>query len=379
MSYFTLSRWFPQRHTLGHRTCRCGAPPLRPCLEVLEHRNLPSTLVVTNTSDTGGYGDGSLRGEILAASSGDQILFDPSLSGQTITLNNTSALFLDKDLTIQGLGADQLTIRGTNGRIFDISRLANDTITGLTLSNGNPGGAAGAIFNSGSLTLNGVTLSGNTASIGGAIENAGTMALSFVTLTNNSATTGGAIYNAGVLTIDSCQITGNTAKFGSGGGIYNATSGNLTLSFTILSGNSASTGGGISNDGTMTLSFATLSSNTASFFAGGIYNAGTLSITVSYLVSNSAGFFGGGIYNDGTLALDTCLLTSSTAGYFGGGVYNNGDLTVSSSLVTNNTAAIFGGGIYSLGTLALTSDTFSGNSPDHVVGEYTDGGGNIFG
>jgi hypothetical protein len=24
-------------------------------------------------------------------------------------------------------------------------------------------------------------------------------------------------------------------------------------------------------------------------------------------------------------------------------------------------------------------DTFSGNSPDHVVGEYTDGGGNIFG
>ena len=58
-----------------------------PRLEVLEDRSLPSTLMVTNLSDTGVSGDGSLRGEILAASSGDTIVFAHGLHG-TITLNS---------------------------------------------------------------------------------------------------------------------------------------------------------------------------------------------------------------------------------------------------------------------------------------------------
>jgi hypothetical protein len=54
---------------------------------VLEGRALPSTLAVTNTSDTGVSGDGSLRGEIAAAS-GDTIEFAGSVHGQTITLTS---------------------------------------------------------------------------------------------------------------------------------------------------------------------------------------------------------------------------------------------------------------------------------------------------
>ena len=48
---------------------------------------MPRTLVVTNAPDTGVNVDGSLRGEIAAAQSGDTIVFDGSLAGQTITLD----------------------------------------------------------------------------------------------------------------------------------------------------------------------------------------------------------------------------------------------------------------------------------------------------
>ena len=60
------------------------------------------TLIVTNNSDTGMSGDGSLRGEILAAHSGDTIVFAHSLNGQTITLSQ-GQLDVTKNLTIDGL------------------------------------------------------------------------------------------------------------------------------------------------------------------------------------------------------------------------------------------------------------------------------------
>ena len=56
-----------------------------------------STLTVTNTNDSG---VGSLRQAITNAVSGDTIIFNPALSGQTITTVTT--LVIDKDLTIDG-------------------------------------------------------------------------------------------------------------------------------------------------------------------------------------------------------------------------------------------------------------------------------------
>ena len=115
MSFFSqFARW------LGRRGPRRPVTPirrarLRPTLEALETRDLLSTLTVTNLLDTGVKGDGSLRGEIAAANSGDRIVFPDSLAGQTITLNpGNGPLVLRKDLTIQGPGADKLTISGNN-------------------------------------------------------------------------------------------------------------------------------------------------------------------------------------------------------------------------------------------------------------------------
>src|SRR6266852_4956097 len=81
-----------------------------PRLELLEDRTVLSTLTVTNPADSG---DGSLRAEIAAAQSGDQIVFDPSLNGQTITLTS-GPLAISQSIDIEGPVAGQLAVSGNH-------------------------------------------------------------------------------------------------------------------------------------------------------------------------------------------------------------------------------------------------------------------------
>src|SRR5262249_25177569 len=152
----------------GLRKPKAGSrKPLRfwPQLEALEDRFMPSTLTVLNNMDSG---SGSLRAEIAAGSSGDTIVFAPSLDGQTITLT-TGVLDINKSLTIQGPGASQLTVSGNHSStVFQVEPITQVTLSGLTISNGSGGG----ILNSGygaTLTVSGCTLSGNSATDGGGI------------------------------------------------------------------------------------------------------------------------------------------------------------------------------------------------------------------
>jgi hypothetical protein len=157
-------------------------PTYRPELEALESRWVPSTLTVTNNLVTGGAG--TLRAEIAAAASGDTIVFAPSLAGQTITLAYRE-LAITKSLTIQGLGAGQLTISGGNtSRVFEVSGVGtNVTLSGLAITHGNArsntvfyNGDGGGILNrdGSTLTISDCTLSNNLAQWeGGGIANLG--------------------------------------------------------------------------------------------------------------------------------------------------------------------------------------------------------------
>src|SRR5215472_846437 len=120
MWHHTWLRWLKQG-SAGSRCSRRPRPARRPFLPrllALEDRTLPSTLTVLSSADSG---DGSLRAAIAAAQSGDQIVFDPGLRGQTITLTS-GELAISKDLDIEGLGADQLTVSGHHAsRIFNLS------------------------------------------------------------------------------------------------------------------------------------------------------------------------------------------------------------------------------------------------------------------
>src|SRR5437763_1437636 len=113
---FLLGTWLQamKRETAPGGRIRRGARRTRPTrfvprLEALEDRTVPSTLTVTNNLDTGVAGDGSLRGAIAAAQSGDALNFAPSLLGQTITLTG-GELTITKSLDIEGPGPKQLTV-----------------------------------------------------------------------------------------------------------------------------------------------------------------------------------------------------------------------------------------------------------------------------
>ncbi|MEO1295748.1 MAG: SdrD B-like domain-containing protein, partial [Cyanobacteria bacterium J06636_16] len=165
-----------------------------------------NALLVTNTNDSGA---GSLRRAILNANAiagANTITFDAALAGQTITLSSGELTVTD-DLTVQGLGADQLTLSGDNSsRIFNISDDTNNEIEvvldGLSLIDGNTDDDGGAIWNREELTLSNSILNSNAAADdGGAIRNDGTLLITDSTLANNTSTGststsgGGAILN----------------------------------------------------------------------------------------------------------------------------------------------------------------------------------------
>ena len=247
---------------------------------------------VTNTDDVG---VGSLRQTIVDAVSGDTIVFDASLSGQTIVLG--SQLDIAKNLTIDGSSlASHVKISGNDAvRVFYIGSGYNVTLTHLDIISSNvTGQVGGGIYNAGALTVTNSTVSGNRADYGGGIFNSGTLTLQDSTLSGNSVTV-------------------------HGGGIYNQFS-TVLLTQNTLSGNSAAlSGGGIYNEkGTLTLNNSTLSGNSATSAGGGIYNeGGTLTLQNSLIGGNSAGDNGPDCY--GELVSQGYNLIQNTAGCSIGG------------------------------------------------------------
>jgi hypothetical protein len=231
---------------------------------------------VTNTDDSG---EGSLRSAIAQTNNtegADTITFADDLSGQTITLTS-GQLEITDELTINGLGADQLTIDADgNSRIFNIDDGEDSAIA---------------------VTLEGLTITGGTAEDGGGILNREDLTLSNSTVSGNSANSGGGIYNSfgDSLTLMNSTVSGNSAtgSYSAGGGISNE--GTATLTGSTVSGNSARLGGGISNYGTANLTGSTVSGNSA-LSVGGMFNSGTATLsnsTISNSTADSSGGFGG--------------------------------------------------------------------------------------
>jgi hypothetical protein len=178
---------------------------------------------------------------------------------------------------------------------------------------------------------------------------------------------GGGLFNAGTLTVTGSTLSGNFGTFNNGGGISNY--GNLTLTGSSLSGNAATEeGGGISNYGILTLTGSSVSGNSADT-GGGISNHSTLMVSGSSLFNDSASQNGGGIYNIGTLTASNTTVAGNSATDNGGGIYNG---TTRSVTLTNVTLAanqanaagttFHGGGLYvSAGSPVLHNTLIAGN------------------
>src|SRR5690606_15559995 len=114
---------------------------------------------VTTTADSGA---GSLRQAIIDANGNgqaDTITFAPGLG----TIDLTSGeLDITDDLTITDPEGDVSIDTGGSGRIVDVFDAGSVTISGLTLSGGSTGGSGGAILSrTTDLTVTDSTVTGN--------------------------------------------------------------------------------------------------------------------------------------------------------------------------------------------------------------------------
>jgi hypothetical protein len=292
-----------------------------------------AVLTVTNTQDSG---PGSLRDTIAVAQSGDTIQFDAALNGQTITLTSAE-LLINKNLTINGPSANQLTVQRSTADgtpAFRIFRLAGTSS-----------------FSGVGLTLTGLTIANGNSSEGGGI---------FIPVYSGS-------------TIVNCVISGNTAPGSSGGGIFRSFGGSVDITNTTISGNSAANGGGIFVSGSMST----------------LVGPGVLRMTNSTILGNVA-TEGGGLHNSGTSRITNSTI-SANSGSRGGGIKNQHHgfvtyLEIANSTLTGN-SALEGGGIYSQPSGSVfgaesRNSIIAGNSaaggPD-VRGELISNGFNLFG
>jgi CSLREA domain-containing protein len=143
-----------------------------------------------------------------------------------------------------------------------------------------------------------------------------------VTLRNGKAPgLGGAILNAGTLTLTRSVLSGNSSiagpeGAGSGGALYsNGTSSSLTVTDSTLFGNSAqSGGGGLAVGGNLTLANVTISANHAdSNFGGGLYVYGTAHSTIDNItVSGNSALQGGGLLVENNAFIGTAPVVSNS-------------------------------------------------------------------
>ena len=274
---------------------------------------VPTTQAATLCVAPGGS-DGCLatiQAAIDAASPGDTI----NVAAGTYA-ENLSAF--GKDLTINGAGAT--IISGDNtGRVWVIYSNSSLNLANMTIMYGSAtGDFGGGIYNDGTMSLNGVTVTNNNAGYGSGITNFGTLTIGGSTISNNVATvSGGGIVNGKDLTITNSTIAGNSAT-GDGGGIYHSGT-SLTISGSTISGNTATgNGGGIVN-----------------------FSANPVSITNSTISGNRATGNGGGIVNGGTLTLASSTVYGNQ-GALGSDIYNSGPLSARSTIVANGNCAQFG-------------------------------------
>ncbi len=341
------------------------------------------TFTVTSSSDSG---TGSLRQAILNANAdtsgaADVINFNLGTGAHTITLTSATLDITAKNLTINGTGANLLTISGNNKlEDFAIEAGANVTISGLTITQGFST-FGGGIHNGGILTLNQDTLSNNVATMaGGAISSNSVLTINGSLFNQNTAPNGGAIASGGTLTINASTFINNSATAGGdGGAIYN--SGTFTISGSTFANNTASTnaGGAIFSNGTGTIKANTLFSVNTAVNGGAIENAGTLTVDSGIFINNSSAGFGGAIVDVGTsnLTVTNSIFTGNTApGGFGGAILNNNasTLTVSTSSFTNNSSALGAAIFNNNATDAIINFpnfaglTFSGNTSTSATG-----------
>ena len=199
----------------------------------------------------------------------------------------------------------------------------------------------------------------------------GLLSLSNVEISGNTGGYGIRNQSLGALTFDGGRVSGNQM-----GGIYNA-SATATLTEVDLVNNSGQ--GGVHNSGfdltRLTLKYSLVATNTATS-GGGIFNEGVgakANLHEVRITNNKATASGGGVFNNGLMIIDGSTIDHNESTSGGGIEHFGGNLHLTNDTLSSNSASDNGGGLYNESNAILTNVTFNGNSTDNAAN-----GGNIF-
>jgi uncharacterized repeat protein (TIGR01451 family) len=342
----------------------------------------------------------TLRAAIMENDARNDSSSSLSLPGGTYTLTiagsgenkaATGDLDITKNMGLYAQGT--VTIKGGTGfndRILDIpSGSPNVTIHGAKITGGKAPGTenGGGIrdLSAKSLQLADVTLSGNSANSGGGLyvstPNGDTVNLNIVTVSGNTASAGGGGVDVegGVdATLNRLTVKSNHAHDGGGLAAFlkPGASGSiqqLGANSTIASNTASGSGGGM-DVGRTSAALVVVSGNTASNGGGLALVGGGSGSTISGRVEisgNTATSKGGGIYTSGCGSSCGTVFNANITGNHakeGGGVYVTDGLTLSSAGVTKNSTSngTNGGAVVHAGSsgnnLKMTNVTLNGNS-----------------
>ncbi len=272
-----------------------------------------TTIVVTTTTDAvADDGFCSLR-EAVAAANTDTASADttgqcPAGSGtDTIELANGTytltggPLDLTTSMTIDGDPDDDdidATISaGDTSGVLETS-IGTIVLDSLVITEGTvTDDGAGVLHQSGALTIVDSIITDNAAFAGSALAaTSGTVQITTSTIDTNTTSSaiptdiaGAAVQVSGtsVVSIDESTVRDNMGN-GSGGGIaVNSADATLNLTDSTVSGNEATFGAGVMNEGTANITNSTVSGNTATEAGGGVYNfKNTMTIVFSTITDN---------------------------------------------------------------------------------------------
>lgn len=342
-------------------------------LESLETRRLLATLTVNTTDDAVDLNPGDGVCEISA---GGACSLRAAIQ-EANALTNVDG----PDQIVVPAGNYVLTISGTDDQQsrsgdldFSDAAILQGAGSGSTVIDGGGRDRVIDVVRS-SLTINGVTVRGGLIGVDDdPVEGSG-----------------GGIRNEGELTINDSLITGNVAPFGAGVSNYNAT---VRIRSSVITGNGDVTttrGGGIANyanydPASIEVTDTTISANQANT-GGGIssrsYDAVVSTTIVRSTLSGNTATTGGAIANQSVyyyadsvaanLTIRNSTVSGNTAGASGAGIHNeaspqsNASATIDNSTVANNsTTAGDGGGIRNAASsgaaVTLRSTIIAGNT-----------------
>lgn len=350
------------------------------------------------------------RGDVTALRQAIRDANNPACSGAVINLAADSSYVIGDpaEVVIIGNGlptiTNSITINGNDSgisrhgegalvRLFMVAPGAWLQLNNLNLGNGAADTAdGGAIHNSGTLILNGVTLYGHQAHNGGAIYNAGSLQANYSSFRNSRANNaGGAVYNTGSASFDHVIIEGNYAiniagALANNGGTMSVTNSAIVYNDAGIGrlakrlAGVSSQGGGMYNNGTLNMLNVTVFGNGhASGPGGNLFNAGTANL--SFVTIAGGGASGSGnVANVGTVNAESSLIAG-----FGDSTSCSGSFNATNSYSDDSSCGGFSfvpdlglenGTVYTDGGFSPVARLLPGSAVIDILPDCTDLNGN---